>query len=118
MKEHKTNKIVIKKEKIANIDSKIIPVVNWLNSFESIITLFSCEGGDNCKDYPDKQYPYIMFYCDSSLDLSIVLDNVFSFASVKVEYIKSCGRLRYYMQFFNKNTLLIFLDGLKHKRSN
>ena len=64
---HLTSNIVIK---IADVDLEIIPIINWLNSFNGIITVFSCEGkekGDKGWDKKNRgninsvHRPYISF---------------------------------------------------------
>lgn len=63
---HKTVKIPLK---IIEVDEKIAPIVQWLNSYEGITTLFSCEkSGDDC--------PYISFICRHPEDLIYILDKL------------------------------------------
>lgn len=46
-----------------DIDEKVLPLVKWLNSFESVYTNFSCQGGD----------PIVSFCCGDK-DLKKILD--------------------------------------------
>jgi hypothetical protein len=68
---HETKRVVIKE---GDVDVKIIPLINWLNSFESITTLFSCEG-DGKKKIEKKvaNQPYVLFTCWDHFELSAIL---------------------------------------------
>jgi hypothetical protein len=61
--------------KVAKVDLNICPVVNWLNLFESIMTVGSCEG-DNGGNIPQ-----VAFICSDSLILSGILRDIYDFNS-------------------------------------
>jgi hypothetical protein len=63
IKLHNTKEIIIKK---AEVDEKIIPFVNWLNSFQSVITEYSCQGDSENR-------PYVLFKCYDHYDLIDIL---------------------------------------------
>jgi hypothetical protein len=71
---HPTKSIIIKR---ADVDIEMIPLVNWLNSFESVTTLYCCQGEDGeteddiIEDSFDK--PYVMWTCIDTSDLMYIL---------------------------------------------
>ena len=54
MTAHKTKEITIK---TAHIDEDMIPLVDWLNSFDDVTTLFCCQGDEEDERFP----PYVRF---------------------------------------------------------
>lgn len=73
---HATKEICLKK---ALIDKEIIPLVNWLNSFHSIYTTYSCQGDVDHKNigssYP-YVYPYVSFLCGDLDDLNVIKKHI------------------------------------------
>lgn len=72
---HETERIEIKPDKFADIDKNVVWLVEWLNSFEEIETLFSCEDqeykvgvveGIECTDHRIQ----VLFKCSSMNRLS------------------------------------------------
>jgi len=59
MSDHEQKNIPLK---TISVDSDIIPLVNWLNSFDDIFTLYSCKGNDLNK-------PWITFFCNKQSTL-------------------------------------------------
>lgn len=60
---HETEEIIILK---ADVDKKIIPIVNWFNKQYGVVTLWSCQGDD--KILTGKvDLPYIQFFCHNNL---------------------------------------------------
>lgn len=105
--EHKTKKIVIKH---GDVDVKIIPLVKWMNSFESVHTLFSCEGGtlediENKEKYSNK--PYVLFTCWCQLDMMMILRETRHVSVCEVTWYESYP-IRYHLKFPDKETLLEF----------
>jgi hypothetical protein len=102
---HKFQEIAIKK---AEVDELLIPIVNWLNSFDDIHTRFCCEN-------EPPEGPFIIFFCESALTLCTVLKKSKGFASCKVEFYDPAGSLRYSLSFKNKEIAALFaehIDGL------
>jgi hypothetical protein len=60
---HKTKSIIIKK---GDVDVGIIPLVKWLNSFENVITAYSCQGSEDI-------VPYILFHIRANAS-SVILE--------------------------------------------
>ena len=59
MMKHKTQHIAIKK---AHVDNGILPLVNFLNDFDGITTVWSCEGDSKTKGA--RNLPYVDFYAE------------------------------------------------------
>jgi hypothetical protein len=58
------NKPEIRPIKQAQIDDGIWPVVRWLNSFDDVVTLWSCQGGgDDDRTNSHSRQPYVVFLC-------------------------------------------------------
>ena len=89
--------------KVVEVDKGILPVVKWLNSFEGIFTRWSCEGDLTCN-------PYVIFYCENSLDLVQVCMWVNCAATVEVS-CDSC-MLRYKLVFATKQALECFANSI------
>jgi len=117
-KRHKTKKISTPTGP-ANVDVEIIPIVNWMNSFDGIFTKYCCQGSVETIEenlsyasmdmeivHKHKYYnnPYVMFNCsnlDSLYKIFKILDD-FS-ESNKIEHIG----LKYHQIKYS----LSFLDG-------
>jgi tRNA(Phe) wybutosine-synthesizing methylase Tyw3 len=116
LKAHKTKDVVIK---VGKVDEGIAPVVNWLNSFDSIFTFYSCEGdfeknGNAMKYHPEhsiKKVAYVLFHCSIPLDLIKVCSALGSYGQVIVDYYN--GSLRYKIEFDNKQNLTNFIKEQK-----
>ena len=133
---HKTREIPLK---LIEVDLNIIPVVNWLNSFETVYTFFSCEGSDS-KPPRTSYLPYVLFWCFDSNDLFDIMKKIDSFQVIRerskgnpAAYIHSADRiitvdvnmrtdtnipshLRYSVNFPNKKTLRLFNKYLGGKQ--
>lgn len=101
MKKHKTKSISLKR---INVDIKIIPIVDWLNSFDSVFTKFSCEGG--------KHKPYIVFSCDSSRDLFEITRRVGTYGVVSIRPALDIRLMDFYIEFESKKDLKYFVEVL------
>ena len=66
---HKSKIIPIKS---ASVDVSILPLVEWLNNYESVMTVGSC-GGD------DKESSYVGFICSEQFVLSSILKEIYEF---------------------------------------
>lgn len=71
-KTHRTKKIRVGEE-IVDVDIKMIPYVNWMNSLGAR-TLYCCQGW---KDQSEINYrPYVSFRCDDKKVLMQILDSL------------------------------------------
>ena len=57
---------------MSGIDTKIEPLVEFLNQLDGIITIGSCQGHDNGGDSGEWVYPYITFKCTTNLTLGFL----------------------------------------------
>jgi hypothetical protein len=101
---HKTKRIVIKE---ADVDIKLIPVVNWLNSqgniFE-IVTQFCCQGNRNEKN------PYVIFTSYSEGVLNNIIKKTAIFADVKILYHNPNLPRRYKLEFKSAAEMQSFIN--------
>lgn len=75
---HKTMRIRIKKNRIkADVDVHMVEIVNWLNSYDSIITSNCCEGDD-------EDSPYVEFVCTDTEILTSLVCLVQHVATIQV----------------------------------
>jgi len=84
---HETEEIVIKS---AKVDKKIVPVVNWLNTYRNTFTIFSCEG-DPCAG----DIPYVMFFCWDNDSLTKIVEKLRDFAWSRERTYSQDGDLVY-----------------------
>ena len=116
---HKTKNIVIKQE---DVDKKIIPVVDWLNSFNGICTLYCCEGYS--KKEIDKNgrlsfRSYVLFSSSDNWSLMQVMQKFNKFADIwpaRVElnfHPEYNYPIRYHMVFEDKSVLKKFIKWIK-----
>lgn len=119
-KSHKTKKIAIK---TAEVDEKIIPIIEWLNSFKSVRTLFCCQG--DVKNRKGSNLPYILFVCEDKEDLANILKIITLFAGYKLptsgtkvecDYYDLYEPIRYSINFYNQKAMLQFIDYLKKEK--
>ncbi len=115
---HKTKRVVIKQ---GDVDVKIVPVVKWLNSFESVHTLFSCEGGTreelkNTSKLDESSMahnkPYVLFTCWDQLELMTILRELHMSVwgtTCEVTWYEPYP-LRYHIKFRDKESLLHFCE--------
>lgn len=99
---HSTVPVVLKEY---HIDRGMVSTVQWLNSFQGVYTLFSCEGYDSAR-----KSPYVMFHCWDVYDLQKICEQIqrfpgFEFGTIVVENF--FGHLRYILRF---NSIKTFAD--------
>ena len=83
--EHPTREIAIKK---AYVDVKIIPLIDWFNSFFSVMTQYCCQGTPQNKPDPDSTgSAYVSFVCDHSTDLAEILSQISEYNSFRYQYL-------------------------------
>ena len=111
---HKTRRVVIKQ---GDIDVNIIPIVKWLNSFESVHTLFCCEGGtkQELETTNEHNQPYVLFTCLNQMELMTILCEFSNVATCEVTYYEAYG-LRYRLKFIDKEAMLNFCESDEVKK--
>lgn len=103
---HETTFVSLKR---CHVDKGVASTVQWLNSFQGVYTLFSCEGYDSAKGSTARP-PYVMFHCWDIYDLQKICEKIqrfpgFDYGTIVVE---NCfGHLRYILRF---NSLESFAD--------
>lgn len=102
-KPHKTETVGLKE---AEIDIKIIPVIQWLNEFENVYTTHCCEGGE-----PPNEKPYVVFMCNDFFDLMKIVRDTRNYANCEIFWLEDYMPLRYNLQFAHKKTLKDFIDN-------
>jgi len=103
---HKTKNIIIKKK---SVDEKIAPVIKWLNSFNSVITFYCCQGNDK-----EKYKPYVLFSCYEIENLLEILRVIRGYnIECHVDWALENFPLRYKLHFYNTDTLQEFVKTLK-----
>lgn len=110
MKSHKTKNIAVKH---ADVDINIIPLVQWLNKFESVFTEYSCEGDEQDINYT----PYVAFIANDD-DILYILNCTAKWYGMFTDNVKFeteifKGVRRYVMRFKTKKLLLAFQDYIK-----
>ena len=68
---------------MSGIDTKIEPLVEFLNQLDGIITIGSCQGHDNGGDSGEWVYPYIKFKCTNNQTLGFLATLEDAYKSIK-----------------------------------
>jgi len=101
------------------VDKGMIEVVAWFNSFRSIITIYSCQGG---KDGFGKHVEaYVLFNCNSFVDLTSVLYGLstYGFAEVTTEYYEgksSFAPIRFCARWKTDTLFNNFISSIRNGR--
>lgn len=106
-KGHSQKEINFKKNKKISVDVAIIPIVKWLNSYSSIKTEFSCQGGGGEK-------PFVLFYANNLKvleDILWVFSNIFPNPLVEVSYYYPS--IRYKLTMDNFKQIQTLIDAIK-----
>ena len=85
MGQHKTKTIHLEQ---INVDEPMVPLIKWLNKFDSIHTLFCCQGDKT-------QNPYVSFQCRdlNTMIYILQLDDIYSIGTIKIRFFQ--GSLEY-----------------------
>lgn len=104
MNKHKTEQTIIK---MAPVDEEMVDFINWLNSYDSVVTLYCCQGEDPKKGQPidsiDK--PYVLWLCWDSMQLIEILDIIGSLGDTQIIWDKDKMQIRYVTRFQNKRCM-------------
>lgn len=108
---HQTQRIPLK---MIEVDTKIVPLVNWLNHFKGVTTEWSCQGNEHtCNGWNKVGTPYVVFYCVDSLSLIRILHDVKRLGDMTVDFYE--GSLRYELRFATIEDLDFFLRLIRRK---
>ena len=105
-KPHKTETIVLKS---ANVDKKIIPVIEWLNSFSNVYTTHCCEGDES------PHLPYVLFWCLEMGTVMEIVRKIRHYGGLSVFWPIESHPYRWRMEFASKKHLK---DFIKHSLDN
>jgi hypothetical protein len=109
MTRHETHRIIVKE---ADVDKNIAEVVQWLNKYEDVITLYSCEGYDPGEDDNHAaQKPYILFLCFNQITLGRISEKTHTRGKIEVYWHETS--LRYRLTYSSKVTLEQHVSLLK-----
>jgi len=109
VKKHTTEEVIILK---ASIDKAIVPVVNWLNDFSSVVTQYCCEGHDGNWD----SKPYVIFTASCIQDLMDITRKTDGFADIVINCSEGLLPLRFWLKFGNKKLMKSFISIYLEKR--
>lgn len=94
---HTTEEIAIKS---AHVDKGIIPLVKYLNSFNGIQTIYSCEGRGDGDDIRASEWLYVVFTAEDFASLRRFLETITMFSfSVSVGFYNEFVPFRFTIQF-------------------
>jgi hypothetical protein len=110
---HATQRVSIK---VADVDRKMVPLVNWLNSFEEVTTLWCCEGEPRVegKEAKAQDQPYVMFTCTSLAVLILILDVIRIWGNTGVHWEPETGQLTYRTEFVDQRALADVCSRARH----
>lgn len=113
--EHVTQKTVIKH---VDVDQAIVPLVDFLNASEDVVTLYSCEGDVMYSEGLERDYrkgPYVVFVCTAPTVLVALLGllDMYAGGSHRCDASVRHGVLRYTLRLVDKATLKWLLGALE-----
>ena len=124
-KTHKTVRVKVGLAAEADVDEEIVPVINWLNGYNSVRTLWCCQGDYAVEEYHRK--PYVTFECGAAADIHDILFMFDQFSeryrdgrircsfhavTTKVEYYE--GTIRYVARWYDRLALHDFVKHLSN----
>lgn len=112
MNGHPTENIVLKS---ASVDKDIVPVIQFLNRFDGIRTIWSCQGDDLANPDPDGTnagllaLPYVSFSADDMDSLRIILQALARApCEVVIDYNNDLMPFRFTLRFISVDHLQNF----------
>jgi hypothetical protein len=74
---HKLSKYLFKNREEIIVDQKVVPILNWLNSYKGVYTCFSCCGSK-------KSFPYCSFYSFNNGSLGKIMKSLKKYMEYRV----------------------------------
>ena len=71
---------------MSGIDTKIEPLVKFLNQLDGVITIGSCQGHDDGAGSGEWVYPYIKFKCTNNQTLGFLASIEDAYKSIKISF--------------------------------
>lgn len=115
MAEHKEIRTIMHKATELAVDEEIKPLVDFLNNFEKVETLWCCQGNDSVTETAFLNRSYVIFKCNDieALTAISIMCHLFE-AEIKkkvkfyVNFDHIVEPLRYELEFENKSQMLKF----------
>lgn len=102
--------------KWAWIDTGIAPVVKWLNHYDSVWTLYSCQGDPEPDVNSPALRPYVLFLCTDRRDLEQILNVLGISGGWHVEVDRHEGQMRYNLVFADPEQVELFIREYLEER--
>ena len=97
------------------VDKKVLPLINFLNSFHGVFSMLSCEGDSY---NPWGCGPWVMFRCFNAMSLAAICEYVSSCFRIHENYmiiVKNILNMpAYRLQFESYEDMIKVLDELKN----
>ena len=77
--------------KIGDVDISMIPLVEWLNEFPSVVTIGCCEGDSDNSKKEMISLPQVGFMCGEYITLCTILEKVYAFQNSSPAKNGNCG---------------------------
>ena len=104
---------------MADVDVEMIPLVNWLNSYQSVWTHFCCQGEPRKDGETDESYslnqPYVLFTCIDPVDLISVLSILHPYSITQIIWNNTKSQLEYCTRFYCQRSLFDTIEYIQHK---
>ena len=105
---HPTVRTIIKQ---AEVDEEMVPLVDWLNGFDSVHTLYCCQGESVvAHDFAGK--PYVLWTCTNTIHLIQILDKLGWLAGTEIHWSQEKRQLEYSTRFDNKEGLKSMVERI------
>jgi hypothetical protein len=98
----------------------MIPLIRWLNSFNSTTTFFCCQGEPpeidpkTQEEYTDDCHrPYVMFICFDTVDLVKILDTFGNYGTTEINWSRYKSQIEYVTRFHDQKCLKEVIDKIE-----
>lgn len=111
MNNHPTVLTIIKQ---AEVDEKIVPLIDWLNRFNSVHTLYCCQGGEVVAEDEDNwiDKPYVLWTCTDALDLVKILYHLGFYSKTYISWHSEKMHIEYCTRFQETESVESLVDWL------
>lgn len=105
---HPSSATIIKK---AKIDKKIVPLIKWLNSFDSVVTWHCCQGEMREKGKNPECKPYVTWTCRTASDVVMILSILGTSAETIISWSNLFPQLLYRTEWPSLDRLLELMSS-------
>lgn len=104
--------------KVASIDRKMVPVIEWLNSFDGVFTKHCCQGDDIDHSDPTghRQEPYVVFASDSMASLFLIVNSLGGYGEVTILPVHETRAMDFRLSFRDCQSLQWLVEKIKARR--